>query len=84
MTPQAVAQLVDDLENSGNVARTPDPADGRARRVTLTERGRHALQVCEAILDEMAQEAADIVGAGRLGDTRRVLEELARHFDRAG
>jgi MarR family transcriptional regulator for hemolysin len=31
--------LVDGLENDGLVVRTPDPADRRARRVTLTEKG---------------------------------------------
>ncbi|NUS45559.1 MAG: MarR family transcriptional regulator [Mycobacteriaceae bacterium] len=39
VTKQAAAQLVDELERKGYVARGPHPTDARARLVTLTDRG---------------------------------------------
>ena len=40
VTKQAMSQLVQDLEARGYVERHPDPLDGRAKRVRLTEAGR--------------------------------------------
>ena len=39
MTPQAMAEIVDDLEGLGYVERTPDPSDRRAKLIRLTEQG---------------------------------------------
>lgn len=39
LTKQAVQQLVDQLEALGVVGRAPDPNDGRAKRIVLTELG---------------------------------------------
>src|SRR5260370_16754224 len=39
VTRQAAAQLVDELAAKGYVERHPDPADARARLITLTDKG---------------------------------------------
>ena len=39
ITPQAMGELVDDLERLGYVLRQPDPDDRRAKRIVLTPRG---------------------------------------------
>lgn len=39
LSKQAVQQLVDQLEAQGVVGRAPDPSDGRAKRIVLTELG---------------------------------------------
>src|SRR3954463_325514 len=39
MTPQAMGELVDELEQLGYVRRTPDPGDRRAKLIALTGRG---------------------------------------------
>lgn len=39
VTRQAAGQLVSELESRGYVERVPDPTDGRAKLVRLTERG---------------------------------------------
>lgn len=72
-TPQAVTQLIADLEASGNIMRSPDPHDGRARLIKLTERGHQALAVCHAILDEIDQEVLQTIGATTLESTREAL-----------
>jgi DNA-binding MarR family transcriptional regulator len=39
MTKQAVGEVVSELEAIGYVERVPDPSDGRAKIIKLTERG---------------------------------------------
>src|SRR5215204_6031295 len=39
MTPQAMGELVDELEDLGYVRREPDPNDRRAKRIMLTSLG---------------------------------------------
>jgi DNA-binding MarR family transcriptional regulator len=39
MTPQAMGELVDELEELGYLERRPDPTDRRAKLIVLTERG---------------------------------------------
>ncbi|HEX5909161.1 MAG TPA: MarR family transcriptional regulator [Thermoleophilaceae bacterium] len=42
LTKPTVVHMVDELERLGYVERRPDPADGRAKLVVLTGRGREA------------------------------------------
>src|SRR5712691_8835254 len=44
MTPQAMGELVDDLEHLGYVRRVPDPSDRRAKLIVPTEVGYGCLQ----------------------------------------
>lgn len=64
MTPQAMGELVDELEELGYLTREPDPTDRRAKMIVLTERGRAAVEAgkqtivgLEARIDEMLGEA---------------------------
>src|SRR5262245_37130349 len=43
ISKQGAAQIVDDMERRGLVERRPDPNDGRARLLHLSERGRDTL-----------------------------------------
>ncbi|HEV2782184.1 MAG TPA: MarR family transcriptional regulator [Actinophytocola sp.] len=43
ISKQGAGQIVDDMERRGYVERRPDPRDGRARTLHLSERGRAAL-----------------------------------------
>src|SRR5215210_899108 len=52
ITKQSMAELVAHLERHGYVERVPDPADGRAKLVRATPRGREVF----AIARETAQE----------------------------
>lgn len=58
ITKQAAAQLVEHLVDRGYLVRRPDPRDGRAQLLILTERG-HA---CTAAAE---QAAADVVDGWR-------------------
>jgi DNA-binding MarR family transcriptional regulator len=75
-TKQAVGEVVVDLEGLGYVERTPDPADGRAKIIRLTERGREALAAAMIIFADIEREWAERVGEARMATVREVLEEL--------
>jgi MarR family transcriptional regulator for hemolysin len=45
-----MAQMLDRMERDGLIERTPDPADGRSRRITLTEAARARLPDAIAVL----------------------------------
>lgn len=56
VTKQTTGALVDELERAGYVVRKPDPADARARLVTLSARGR---RLCAAAASELAKVEAE-------------------------
>ena len=53
LSKQTMTTMVRLLERDGLVRREPDPADGRATRVHLTERGRSFQPVAERVLAEL-------------------------------
>jgi DNA-binding MarR family transcriptional regulator len=57
ITPQAIGELVDDLERLGYVVRQSDPDDRRAKRIVLTDRGRGSVA---AALDTIATLEAEL------------------------
>lgn len=71
--PMMVSQVLRALEAKGLVERRADPADGRARRVTVTAAGIEKAQAANG-----AVEAADAVFFGRGStDSRPLLNHLA-------
>ena len=76
LTKQAVGEVVADLEGLGYVERAPDPEDGRAKLIKLTERGADALETGRAIFREMERDWGERLGAERVAVMRELLEEL--------
>lgn len=60
------------LERRGLVTRSPDPADARVKRLTVTEAGRRLALETVAVV-----EAADAAFFARAGDRQHVLEVLS-------
>jgi DNA-binding MarR family transcriptional regulator len=60
MSQGAVTNLVDRLENSAYVVRTPNPLDGRGRLASLTESGHEAAERATAIMNSELFEAIDL------------------------
>jgi DNA-binding MarR family transcriptional regulator len=54
----------------GYVERDVDPADARAKRVQLSDRGRQLLTVVEEVYDDLEREWAAVLGEGRLEGLR--------------
>ena len=77
MTKQSVGEVATELELRGYLERVPDPNDGRAKIIRLTERGRQAQRLGRRMIDEIEQEWADRVGADRVAALRDALEAIA-------
>ena len=71
-----VVYLVNDLERLGYVRRVPDPADGRAKLVRLTERGVRAQREGREIVAEIELDWGRALGRGDFADLRGLLERL--------
>jgi DNA-binding MarR family transcriptional regulator len=76
MTKQALNHLLGNLERNGYIERHPDPADRRARRVVLTERGRALVPVIRGVVAETEREWAAALGKERFAQLRELLVEL--------
>jgi len=76
MTKQSVGEVTSDLEQRGYVERVPDPSDGRAKIIRLTERGRDAQTLGRELIDEIEQEWAERFGADRVAALREALEAI--------
>lgn len=76
MAKQSMAYLVETLAAGGYVTAVPDPADGRARLVRLTARGRRVQETLLALGAVMEAECAKTMGSARFAELRRMLEEL--------
>jgi DNA-binding MarR family transcriptional regulator len=74
MRPQSMAQTVKDLEESGYVARRPDPADGRRAILELTPAGREALVAQRRSRDDWLAAALE---RELTADERALLAEAA-------
>src|SRR5687768_10652898 len=58
MSKQAVGEVVSDLERMGYVERVPDPADGRAKIIRLTEHGWDGQRAATRIFDDIERRWA--------------------------
>jgi DNA-binding MarR family transcriptional regulator len=77
MTKQSVGEAATELEMRGYLERVPDPNDGRAKIIRLTDRGRDAQRLGRRIIDDIEQEWADSFGAERVAALRDALEAIA-------
>jgi DNA-binding MarR family transcriptional regulator len=76
MTPQAMGELVDELEELGYVERQPDPSDRRAKLIVLTPRGRDCIAAGIATIQGIEDRIDEILGPDGHADLRRLLAAL--------
>ena len=74
MTKQSVGEVASDLEKRGYVERAPDPEDGRAKIIRLTERGHLAQTFGRGVVDEVERDWAERYGEERMAALRDALE----------
>ncbi|MDQ3689457.1 MAG: MarR family transcriptional regulator [Chloroflexota bacterium] len=77
ITPQAIGELVDDLERMGYVQRRPDPGDRRAKLIVLTERGKSAVAAAQRIIADLEAGLANLLGPDGLAGLHEMLERIA-------
>jgi DNA-binding MarR family transcriptional regulator len=81
VTKATAGFIVDQLERSGLVARVPDPDDGRARLVTITDKGRDAVRVAAEAVAAVEEEWTAHLGARRMRQLRQTLAQLREITD---
>ena len=77
MAPQSMGEIVDDLVAKGYLARHEDPADRRAKRIYLTQKGRQTAQASRIALGEVEQRISEILGVRNYQEMRRTLAAIA-------
>lgn len=81
ITLPAMSELVDDLERLGIVERRPDPTDGRAKLICLTEAGWAAMATARTAIAGIEDEYAAILGEARFERTARSLHVLLQGLE---
>jgi DNA-binding MarR family transcriptional regulator len=81
ITKQSAGFLVDQLERSGYVDRIPDPEDGRARLVRISERGARSVEASRHIVAQVEAEWTAHLGVTRMARLRAILTDLREITD---
>ncbi len=76
---QACNQAVKQIAAAGYIESTADPADGRARQLSLSARGRQLRRDGARIVAELDRAFAAIVGADRFADASKSLGRISLH-----
>jgi DNA-binding MarR family transcriptional regulator len=76
MSPQAMGELVDELESLGYVVRRPDPRDRRAKLIVLTRKGKACVEAGRVTIQNLEDEITRRLGQQGHDRLRRMLEKL--------
>jgi DNA-binding MarR family transcriptional regulator len=76
MTPQAMGELVDELEEMGYVVRRPDPTDRRAKLIVLTPTGRDCVAAGIVTIQGIEQRITDALGERGHRQLRSLLRRI--------
>lgn len=77
MAPQSMGELVDDLVSRGYLERREDPADRRAKRIYLTQKGRTTTAASNVAVRQVEQTISEMLGAQHYQQLRRDLAAIA-------
>lgn len=77
MSKQNMTTLCRNLEDAGLVRREPDPDDGRASIVCLTEKAQDFRLVAESVLGELSESTARLIGRDQLSGLQQALRAIA-------
>ncbi|MDN5859958.1 MAG: MarR family transcriptional regulator [Pseudonocardia sp.] len=81
VTKQTAGFLVDQLERLGYVERTPDPEDGRARLIRITDRGHASIALARTTIAQIETEWTAHLGPRRMHQLRSALTALREITD---
>ncbi len=76
-TKQAMRYTVNQLEAAGYVERVPDPTDGRAKIIRLTERGWEVRRVADEIIAGIEEECARRLGERKMRQFEDLMKEVS-------
>lgn len=75
---QSMAQSIEQLERAGYIYREPDPKDGRAQLVFLTERGKAVRPVAISTGQRVEQRWAELTSSEEIETLRQSLKHLLK------
>jgi DNA-binding MarR family transcriptional regulator len=81
MTKQAMAELVQYLEQHGYVRRVPNPQDGRAKLVLPTAKGQEVVAIAQSLVPDLEQRLIKALGRTRWRELRDDLRTIQDLFD---
>lgn len=76
MSPQAMGELLDEMESLGYLRRDADPSDRRAKLISMTPLGVEALQAGGQAIGGLESDIARLLGEDGRAELRRLLEKL--------
>jgi DNA-binding MarR family transcriptional regulator len=76
VSKQTVGSIVDQLERAGYVRRRPDPADARARLVTITDKGHELVDLSTPVVRQIEASWETHLGHDRARQLRSILLAL--------
>ena len=76
ITPQAMGELVDELEELGYVERRPDPTDRRAKLIMLTDRGEACIAAGISTINGIEDRITQTIGERGHKQLRSLLGRL--------
>ncbi len=76
-TKQALLYTINQLEAAGYVERVPDPTDGRAKIIRLTQRGWEGRRVADEIIASIEQECLQELGEERMRQFEALMKDVS-------
>jgi len=76
-TKQALLYTINQLEAAGYVERVPDPTDGRAKIIRLSQRGWEGRRVADEIIASIEQECVRRLGEERMGQFEALMKDVS-------
>lgn len=80
----ATSELVNDLESLGYLSRRPDPADGRAKLIDLTNRGQALMADAGARVTDIEARWSGVVGERSFAQMCQTMQRLLDELDPEG
>ena len=81
MSPQAMGELVDELEELGYVTREPHPTDRRAKLIKPTSRGNAAIEAGKRTIVGLEEKLDEVLGNDGHRTLRKLLVKLLHEAD---
>src|SRR5919202_5224288 len=76
-TKQALRYTINQLEAAGYVERVPDPTDGRAKIIRLTQRGWEGRRVADEIITSIEHECVQELGEERIRQFEALMKDVS-------
>jgi DNA-binding MarR family transcriptional regulator len=80
-TKQALLYTINQLEAAGYVERVPDPTDGRAKIIRLTERGWEVRRAGDEIIASIEHECVQKLGEEKMRQFNELMKDVSSVFE---